>query len=542
MSRFIDASAQRFSERVAYQDHNETISYGALSDRTSQLANLLKSNGLEKGDRVGILLRRNLLSPIAVHAVLKSGGVFVPIDPSSPPQRIATIARDCQIRFLVTENSSAESVKAALKILQTTSSDTDFDVVGLKNKFETTSVKNFAWEELAEFSKSFPPANLSGSDLAYVMYTSGSTGPPKGIRHTHSSGYHYALFSATTYGIRSDDCIGSHSPLHFDMSTLGYLTAPLVGAATTIVPAAFTKFPVNLSDLIESTKITIWYSVPFALIQLLNRGILDQRDLSRLRWILYGGEPFPTRQLQRLRKCIPHAAISNVYGPAEVNQCTYFHIPPFKDDPDLLNDNAAVPIGQTWDQTEALIEAINSESAVDEPEEGELCIHSPTMMEGYWNRPDLNRDCFLELVRNNGTKAKFYRTGDLVRKDKFGVLHLVGRVDRQVKIRGHRIELDQIENVLTSHTNIEEAAVFAIDNPPDSKQLVAVVLVGETTGNMSSSEVTEFAKEHLPKYCIPEVVIIESELPRTSTGKIDRLKIQDNSDLTNSTIFKKASV
>ena len=184
------------------------------------------------------------------------------------------------------------------------------------------------------------PVKILESDLAYIMYTSGSTGAPKGIMHTHHSGLSYAKLSTQVYDVKPSDRIANHAPLHFDISTFGYFSGPLASATTVIIPDAYTKLPASLSTLMEQEKISIWYSVPLALVQLLHNGVLEARDLSSLRWVLYGGENFMPKYIRSLMALWSNATFSNVYGPAEVNQCTFYHLnmPPESDGP--------IPIGK----------------------------------------------------------------------------------------------------------------------------------------------------------------------------------------------------
>ncbi len=169
----------------------------------------------------------------------------------------------------------------------------------------------------------------AGDDPAYIMYTSGSTGDPKGIVHSHSSGLSYALMAARLYDLNPDDRLSNLPPLHFDQSVFDYFSGCAAGACTVIIPEAYAEqLPASLSELIQRERLTIWYSVPHALIQMLLHGVLGKRDLSALRCVLYGGEPFPPKYLTKLMAAWPEARFCNVYGPAEVNQCTFHFLQP----------------------------------------------------------------------------------------------------------------------------------------------------------------------------------------------------------------------
>jgi acyl-coenzyme A synthetase/AMP-(fatty) acid ligase len=342
----------------------------------------------------------------------------------------------------------------------------------------------------------------------------------------------YARLSAATYEVHPEDRIANHSPLHFDMSTFGYFSGPWASATTVLIPEAYTKVPSSLAKLIENERITIWYSVPLALIQLLLRAPLDSLDLKSIRWVLYGGEPFPPKYLYQLMKKWPQARVSNVYGPAETNQCTFFHLPPLPPEPNggadgQSGESAAIPIGQVWAETEGrILDAGDQPVAAGEP--GQLVIHSPTMMSGYWNRPDLNQRAWYCEADGDNTR-RFYRTGDLVRQRDDGNLLFLGRLDRQIKIRGYRVELDDVEHALASLPEVEEAAVFAVRQPDHTRAIEAAVILRPATSVEPSSLINTLARTFSP-YAVPGRLQILNSFPRTTSGKIDRRQLQETAE------------
>jgi non-ribosomal peptide synthetase component F len=285
------------------------------------------------------------------------------------------------------------------------------------------------------------PVPVDPADPAYIIYTSGSTGRPKGIVHTHRSALAYAVAASVGYELGSDDRMVNIAPLHFDQSTFELYAAAIVGAAVIVVPDPVMRFPASVATLVEAERATVWYSVPHLLMQMVARGALAERDLSSLRWILFGGEVFPPGQLAELMALIPSARVSNVYGPAEVNQCTRHDLdaPPTGDDP--------VPIGRAWDAARVRVVALDGPISAARPvspgEPGVLLVATDTMMAGYWGRDDLTA---ASTVVDDG--VRWYVTGDLVVENPSGDLVFLGRVDNQVKIRGHRIELEAIDAVL----------------------------------------------------------------------------------------------
>ncbi len=466
--------------------------------------------GVKKGDRVGIFSGPSLESAKAVFGIMKTGAAYVPLDPSAPAARNAFVINDCGIRLLVSTESCLESLKLLLR--EETGVST---IVGIDEDLGVRTVGN---REIWQMAGDELNVRVLDDDPAYIMYTSGTTGEPKGIVHTHRSGLSYAKLSKELYQVNPEDRLGNHSPLHFDISTMGYFTMPLAGATTVIIPEAYKKFPASLSQLIEDEMLTIWYSVPLALIQLVQRGLLEKRDLKSLRWVLFGGEPFPSKHLRELMKAIPQATFSNVYGPAEINQCTYYHLSkaPAPEKP--------VPLGRVWDNTEILV-VDNDDRRVVRGETGELLVRTATLMKGYWRRPELTKKTLFTRERVPGVPEVFYRTGDLVFENAKGDLVFMGRLDRQVKIRGYRIELDEIESVLTAHPHIEEAAVYVYEKNGDQPQIAARVVV-KAGSSISGPRLQKDLGKYLPSYSAPSLISFSDILPRTAAGKIDHKEIK----------------
>jgi amino acid adenylation domain-containing protein len=466
---------------------------------------MLSELRVNRGDRVGILLDPSLETAIAVYGIMSAGAVFVPLDPNAPPARIAYVINDCGIRHLVSGKKQSRSLNKVLK--ENISLEA---VIGMDEKLP---VKSISWEEIALIGPSQTVSvRMLEDDLAYIMYTSGTTGTPKGIMHSHRSGLAYAKLSMDLYDVRSSDILANHSPLHFDISTMGYFTMPLAGGTTVLIPESHKVIPASLSQLMEKERITIWYSVPLALIHLLQRGALEDRKIDSLRWVLFGGEPFPAKHLESLMKLWDKAVFSNVYGPAEVNQCTYFHLSV------LPEKDAAIPLGHVWNNTEVLI-VDNNGLEVGDGDTGELLVRTATMMKGYWGKPELTQKAFFTRERFSNAAEIFYRTGDLVWRKSDGQLMFAGRKDRQVKIRGYRIELDEVESILISHPYVSETAVYNIKNEED--QSIEAIVVLSDPGVETEENIKEFLARKLPAYALPRRVYFSDKIPRTPAGKVD---------------------
>lgn len=529
----IDAAADHRPDAPAFRFGQQELTYAQLVMRSNQLANWLIEEGLRPGDRVGIYLHRCLESVIAVYGVFKAGGAYVPLDPNAPIPRTTQLIQNCGIRHLLSSKNQRRQLPEIL------SASPNLQAI-LAYPMEDAA-KAVSWDQLDNLATHAPDIRQLESDLAYIMYTSGSTGQPKGIMHTHASGMAYARLSSDLYALQANDIVGNHCALHFDMSTLGYFSAPMAGATTVLISDAHTKFPLSLLQLIAREKISVWYSVPLALTQLLQTGQLKDYDLSALRWVLFGGEPFPPAQARELMAQLPQASLSNVYGPAEVNQCTYYNFssPPTNDE--------SLPLGYVWNNTEVLI-VDDNDQPVAAGEIGELLVRSATMMQAYWNAPELNEKAFFHRHRFGGFTETFYRTGDLVctsagrtptekfeppinRQPSFGqdtvaeqrVLLFQGRKDRQLKIRGHRIELEEVEHIVNALPMVRHSVVFPV---PKGEEGFLLELLIESEEKQDARELRRVLAQHLPAIALPQKIHFTKALPRTAAGKIDRKAVR----------------
>ncbi|MCB8923777.1 MAG: AMP-binding protein [Ardenticatenaceae bacterium] len=427
--------------------------------------------------------------------------------------RIAYVIRDCGIRHVITNDMKLDQADLLAE-------DTG-ELACLIGATEREGMTCFSWDDVyVAATDAAPDIELTEQDLAYILYTSGSTGTPKGIMHTHRSGLSFAIWAAETYGLTPDDRVSNHAPLHFDLSTFDFFATAVAAATTVIIPEAITKFPASLSKLMQDEKLTVWYSVPFALMQLMERGGMDKRDLSAFRWILFAGEVFPTKHLRNLLAALPNVRFSNLYGPTETNVCTYYHVDSLPEDSD-----EPIPIGKPCANLESLIVDAD-DKPVAPGAAGELLMRGGVVMYGYWGRPDLNeRGFYRRPVFGGHFSDRFYRTGDLVERLPDGNLKYLGRKDRQIKTRGYRVELDEVEVALLSHEDVDEAAVFPVPDGQGSNLIAAAVTPKEGTAVTPETLINHVAAR-LPSYAVPANVRVYEVFPRTSTGKINRRELQ----------------
>jgi len=289
-----------------------------------------------------------------------------------------------------------------------------------------------------------------------------------------------------------------------------------------LVPYSAAAFPAEMGRWISDNFISIWYSVPSALIQLVEHGQLDQHNYDRLRTVLFAGEVFPIKYLRRLVEALPKPAYYNLYGPTETNVCTYYQV----QSSDLeAGRTQPVSIGKACANTEVV--AINDHGVPAKMgEEGELHVRSGTVMKGYWGRPQDTAKVVVPHFLNPEYADVLYRTGDIVRPMADGNYEYVGRRDKMIKSRGYRIELGEIEAALYAHTEVLEAAVIAIPDEKIGARIKAYVVVQD---GLSRADLEKFCSLRLPRYMMPEVLEMRSELPKTSTGKIDKTTLERES-------------
>ncbi len=521
----VEDHARTTPDRTAMSFRGRTLTYRELDEASNQLAHALLQRGLEPQGRVGIFMHKALELGPALYGILKAGGAFVPLDPLMPADRLAFIVKDCDIRHIV----SADDKRGILTALAASlDADRHPVVYGLSSPHELTHV---SWSDTQQQPTTAPVLPTIDQELAYIMYTSGSTGTPKGMMHTHHGSLSYARWGALHFGLTASDRVASHAPLHFDLSIFDFFSTSQAGAAVVLVPDPITKFPASWTQYIDDERISVVFTVPFTLIEMMERGVMEQRSLASLRWILFGGEPFPPRHLRALMQRLPNVRFTNVYGPAEAPSCTCYDIPADFD------DSMPLPIG-TVSRNSADLIVDDDDQACPVGVPGELLIRSSTLTKGYWNRPDLNGRIFFDRPRFGPLQDRYYRTGDLAVLEKDGLLRFLGRKDRMIKTRGHRVELDEVEAVLASHPGVLEAAAYAVPDEHGTRAIQAAVTLkrdasteraaaGTEEPPVSTEDLTRHLRSKLPAYALPRAIDILETFPRTTSGKIDRRKLGD---------------
>lgn len=513
LHELLQASAKVHPDRPAVVDGERTATYAELDQWSNGIADLLIEAGVEAGDRVGVFLDKSLEAVVGIYGVLKAGAVYVPFDARAPATRLAYIAKNCDTGFIIT---AAKQAKGWVQLLDE-GAPVHTAIVMDQPPAETPEGLRVL-SGLGASSPAAPGVRRIDNDLAYIIYTSGSTGDPKGVMLSHRNGMAFVNWAVDEVGVTFDDRLSSHAPLHFDLSIFDLFGAAAASATVCLVPRTTSVFPVEVARFIENQKITVWYSVPSILSLLVQHGNLADGALPSLRTVVFAGEVFPSKYLSQIMEKLPHADFHNWFGPTETNVCTAYRVPSAPDP-----HGGDIPIGKAIANVETLVLSKTGDS-VKPGEEGELFVRGATVMHGYW---DDSEKTVARLVANPASKGETdlaHATGDLVVELESGDYRFIGRRDHQIKSRGYRIELGEIETALVAHPDVLECAVIAIPDDVVSNRVWAYVAV---SGDQTTTDLIKWCGKKLPKYMIPERFELVDELPKTSTGKLDRQALTD---------------
>ncbi|MEW6734140.1 MAG: amino acid adenylation domain-containing protein [Acidobacteriota bacterium] len=490
---------QLFEEQVAQTPlaiavvyEQEQLSYQEINRRANQLAHYLISLGVGPEVLVGICLERSIEMVVAIMGVLKAGGAYLPIDPSYPLERITYILENARVPLILTEEQRADELPLYLA-----------QIVCLDSE----------WSIISAESDSGPISSVSPNNLAYVIYTSGSTGKPKGVMIAHHSVVNYLAWCCQTYPVQSGQAIPLHSSLSFDL-TVTSLLLPLITGQQIVVVRTEEGLTGLKEALSKQSNFSLVKLTP-AHLDMLNQQLLATEMIDATRALVIGGEALLAESLTNWRKHSPQTNIFNEYGPTEATVgCSVYQV--------MAEDNSSgvVSIGRPIANTQLYI-LDEYHQAVPIGVIGELYIGGVGLAQGYLNQPDLTAERFIPNPYGRESGTRLYRTGDLARYIADGNIEYLGRRDNQVKIKGYRIELAEIEAALMGHHAVSESVVIAREDRPGDKRLVAYI-VGKQAETVSISDLRVYLKRKLPEYMIPAAFVVLDRLPLTPNGKVDR--------------------
>ena len=519
LHQLLEESARRHPDRHAVTFGDRTLTYHELDVAADRFAGLLLDVGIPKGGFVGINLRRGADALIAMIGTLKAGAVYVPLDPQSPAGRLRFIVDTCRIELVATARDGVAGLDDALGGASSVGGIVVMD--GQRpNQAITSDRAIIDWPTVVVTDhKDIGPRSAVEIDPAYVLFTSGSTGGPKGVVISHLNALTFINAASDFFGITENDRLSQVCPLQSDMSVFDIYVALKAGACIVIIPETTAMFPVKLAEAISEGRITVWNSVPSALSSLASLAKLEGHDLSSLRLVLFAGEAFPPKPLRRLMAAAPAARFCNMYGQTEANSSTYYWVTDVREE-----SRQPIPIGRALPNFEVFALDADGQRVVTPGGEGEFHIRASTVAIGYWDDPDGTARVFIANPLDASASSRVYRTGDIVRLDENGNYVFVGRRDLMVKSRGYRIEIDEIEGVLRHHPAIRNAAVIPIPDERIGNRLAAFI-EPVAPAALSRDEVVAYCAAELPHYMVPDEITFRDALPLTTSGKIDRQRL-----------------
>ncbi len=494
-----EETAKRCPDKIAVRDENGQLSFRELRERALALGTALLDR-LDAGQGlcpVIVYLRKSIAALSCYLGAQYSANPYVPVDAAVPMYRLKNIIESLGQCFLITDRELAPNLDEL-----TTG---NMQVLLIDELLETAPDERRAAQAVA---------GVIDSDPIYIMYTSGSTGVPKGVTIPHRGIIDYAHWLRETFEFDENTVLGNQSAFYFDNSTLDIYTMCLTGATLVLIPEVLFRFPQKLMDFVEEAGINTVFWVPTVMISVANAGALEGRSLPELKKVLFCGEVMPNRQLNIWRRALPEAMYANLYGPTEITDvCTYYIVDrPFA-------DTEALPIGRACRNMRALILREDG-SPADVGEIGELCVLGSALARGYWNNPEQTRRAFVQNPQSPYYDDRMYRTGDLACWGQDGNIIYIRRADSQIKHRGNRIELGEIEIAAKSLPIIKNAcALFDVERED-------IVLFAETEEKLVLRKLNLELKKILPSYMLPTRLVCMDELPQTPNGKIDRVLLK----------------
>ncbi len=497
--QLFEAQAAKNPDAQAAEFNGERLTYGQLNARANQLANYLQKRGVGPEVLVGICVERSLDMLVAIFGVLKAGGGYVPLDPNYPRDRVAFMVEDAKLAIIITHEHLVNEIPVG-----------DAQLLCIDSN----------WETIARESDANPTPNVTPSNVAFVIYTSGSTGNPKGVAIEHGSLVHFTRAANEIYKFTSDDRTLQFASLSFDMSAEEIYMSLTHGASLVLRTDEMISSPQDFMRFCEENRVTI-LDLPTAYWHELADTLAENLKISEgIRLLIIGGEKASADRFASWNKNVgDRIRLINTYGPTETTiACTMWDM----NSPEG-NRSGSVPIGRPIANTPVYV-LDKSLRPVPIGVAGELYVGGPGVTRGYLNRPDLTAEKFIRNPFSADPNDRLYRTGDVVSYRANGILDFLGRADNQIKIRGFRVELEEIEQALRTHEGVNDCVVILREDR--DKRLVAYVLPEEGT-QPSASDLRNLLRAKLPSYMVPALFEMIDALPLMPNGKINRAALPD---------------
>jgi amino acid adenylation domain-containing protein len=497
LSGWLRRTAAAAPDAPAIVEEDRVTSFRELFEQSASLALRFVEHGIQKQDRIALVLPKTTEAIVSVFASLLAGAVYVPIHPQWPKERIETTLADCAARLVIEGDKVADKEGESFPP-RITDRETGAGIPWRATPAALASPAHVREDAL-------PRADAG--DPALILFTSGSTGRPKGVVLSHRAVSAFVKWSAREFQIGPKDRIACPSPLSFDLSTFDIFNMALCGATCVLVPGHIVWLPRFLVQFVREARITCWYSVPSILAGMLQDGRLADHEYPGLRVILFAGEVFAGPYVARLQAAVPQAVCANLYGPTETNVVTWYRVP--RD----FDGSQPLPIGHPCPYATLMVDAPT----------GELLAGGDSLMSGYWGRSEETQCAFVTVEGK-----QYYRTGDRVSLAPDGNYLFLGRLDRQIKRRGFRIELGEIEAALLRHKDILEAAAVAAEVNVDGGQMgtcITAFVRARSAGAVTLVEAKAHCARTLPPYMVPDRIVFLNAMPKGSRGKIDYMAL-----------------
>lgn len=490
---YLDETVKRVPDKVAFANESDAYTFREVYETTHSVGTYLHQEGCYR-EAVVVFMEKHPKTIMAFYGVIASGCYYVPIDEEMPQNRIDLILENCKPKIIICDNTTIEKAKC----FQYQTKLVLFDDI------RTTPSDELAIKEIHD--------KALDTDPIYIVFTSGSTGVPKGVVACHRSVLDYIEQLSETMGFNEDTIFGNQTPLYFDACLKEIYPTLKFGATTYIIPHSLFMFPIKLVEFLNEKKINTICWVVSALTMISAFKTFDKVVPEYLHTIAFGSEVFPIKQFKIWRSVLPNAKFTNLYGPTEgTGMCCYYHV-----DRDFELDEV-IPIGVPFKNTEILL-LNEKDELVKDGEVGEMCIRGTSVTLGYFNNPEKTKESFVQNPLNHAYPEIIYRTGDLGKRNERGELLFVSRKDYQIKHMGHRIELGEIE----ANTNaLDEIKISGCIYDSEKGKIVLYYV-----GDITPAELLNKLKDRLPRYMIPNKVNQLENMVFTANGKIDRVTLK----------------
>ncbi|BAZ33697.1 amino acid adenylation domain-containing protein (plasmid) [Cylindrospermum sp. NIES-4074] len=498
--RLFEEQVAKNPDAVAVIFENQQLAYQQLNHRANQLAHYLISLGVKPEATVGICVERSLYLIVAIFAILKAGAAYVPLDPAYPQERLAFMLTDAAVPVLLTQKHLLDKLPShQAKVICL---DTD-------------------WEAISQEKSCNPITEVKPSNLAYILYTSGSTGQPKGVAIEHQNTVNFIHWAQTTFTSQQLAGVLASTSICFDLSVFE-LFVPLSGGGQVILA----ENALHLPTLKAAKDVTLINTVPSAIAELIRVNAIPPS----VRTVNLAGEPLSPQLINQLYQHPSIQQVYNLYGPTEATTYSTFSLcSTHSDNQRVSNSSIGRPIANTQIY---ILDSHLYPVPIGVP--GELYIGGAGLARGYFNRPELTQEKFIANPFSNEPSERLYKTGDLARYLSNGDIEFLGRLDNQVKIRGFRIELEEIEAAIAQHPSVQQTVVTARVGDAGDKRLVAYIVphseqtcTEQGRSTPTTDQLRHFLKQKLPEYMVPSAFVVLDTLPLTPNGKIDRNALPD---------------